>query len=134
MLWSTPSASAMLISDAPPWLMNGSGMPVIGMIPITMPTFTNSWNRSIAATPQAKIVPNGSFERQPRDEHAPQERDEQREDHERADEAELLGEDREHEVRVLDRQQALGVLGAVREADARTSRPSSTAICAWSSW
>ena len=55
----------MLISDAPPWLMNGSGMPVIGMIPMTMPTLTNSWNSSIAATPQAKIVPNGSFERQP---------------------------------------------------------------------
>ncbi len=28
---------AMLTSDAPPWVTNGSGMPVIGMIPITMP-------------------------------------------------------------------------------------------------
>ena len=58
--------AAMLISDAPPWLMNGSGMPVIGMIPMTIPTLTNSWNSSIAATPQAKIVPNGSLTASPR--------------------------------------------------------------------
>ena len=44
----------MLISDAPPWLMNGSGMPVIGIIPMTIPTLTTSWNSNHDATPQAK--------------------------------------------------------------------------------
>ena len=33
MLWRIPSPRARLISDAPPWVMNGSGMPVIGMMP-----------------------------------------------------------------------------------------------------
>ena len=47
----TPNPRAMLTSDAPPWLMNGSGIPVTGMIPTTMPTFTNTWNSSIEATP-----------------------------------------------------------------------------------
>ena len=32
--------AAMLTSDAPPWVTNGSGMPVIGMIPRTIPTLT----------------------------------------------------------------------------------------------
>ena len=41
MLWSSPSAMAVLTSDAPPWVMNGSGMPVTGMIPATMPALTS---------------------------------------------------------------------------------------------
>ena len=28
--------------------MNGSGMPVIGMMPIVMPMFSNTWNANIA--------------------------------------------------------------------------------------
>ena len=39
----------MLTSDAPPWVMNGSGMPVMGITPRTMPTLTSSWNRSMPA-------------------------------------------------------------------------------------
>ena len=65
MLWRMPRPIAMLTSDAPPWVTNGSGIPVIGMIPITMPTFTTSWNRIIDANPAANSVPNGSRERQP---------------------------------------------------------------------
>ena len=48
-----------LISDAPPCVMNGSGIPVTGMIPMTIPTFTNTWNRSIDASP----APNSEPER-----------------------------------------------------------------------
>ena len=54
----------MLMSDAPPWVMNGSGIPVIGMIPMTIPTLMTSWNRSIEATPEAIPSPNGSCDRQ----------------------------------------------------------------------
>ena len=95
----------MLTSDAPPWLMNGSGMPVTGSSPITMPTFTNTWNRSIDARPAPNSVPNGSFERHAHDEDPPDQRGEQQEHHERADEAQLLGQDGEHEVALLDRQE-----------------------------
>ena len=31
--------------------MNGSGMPVIGMIPIVIPMFSKIWNMNIASTP-----------------------------------------------------------------------------------
>ena len=55
----------MLISDAPPWVMNGNGMPVMGMIPITIPTLTKSWNTIIEPSPAANIVPNGSLDLQP---------------------------------------------------------------------
>ena len=51
MLCKMPSAIAMLTSDAPPCVTNGNGIPVIGMIPITIPTFTKSWKRTIDATP-----------------------------------------------------------------------------------
>jgi hypothetical protein len=81
-----------------------------------MPTLTKSWNRSIAPTPQAKIVPNGSLERQPLVRIRHRRATKEAEQHDRADVAELLGEDREDEVGVLDRQQAEGVLGAVGQA------------------
>src|SRR5207245_2021390 len=40
--------------------MNGSGMPVIGMSEIAIPTFTTIWNASIVATPPATRSPNGA--------------------------------------------------------------------------
>ena len=40
-------------------------MPVIGITPMTMPTFTMSWKMIIEASPAANSVPNGSRERQP---------------------------------------------------------------------
>ena len=64
MLCMMPRPIAMVTSDAPPLLMKGSGMPVTGMIPMTIPTFTNTWNRSMEARPAPNSVPNGSRERQ----------------------------------------------------------------------
>ena len=65
MLCRMPRPIAMLTRDAPPCVTNGNGMPVIGMIPITMPAFTISWKRIIDAMPAANIDPNGSRDRQP---------------------------------------------------------------------
>ena len=44
----------------PPYDMNGSGIPVIGMIPIVMPTFSKIWIANIARTPMATSVPKKS--------------------------------------------------------------------------
>ena len=46
MLWITPRPIARLVSDAPPWVMNGSGMPVTGRIPMTMPTMKEDQHRT----------------------------------------------------------------------------------------
>ena len=118
----------MLTSDAPPWVTNGSGMPVIGMIPRTIPTLTTSWNRIIEATPAANSVPNGVARPPAGHEDAPEQQHEQHEQHDAADEAELLGEDREHEVGGLDGQEVALRLRPVRQAlaePARRSRPRS---------
>ena len=40
--------------------MNGSGMPVIGMMPIVIPTFSKIWNTNIARTPTQTSVPKSS--------------------------------------------------------------------------
>ena len=40
--------------------MNGSGMPVTGMMPMVMPTFSKIWNTSIASTPTQTSVPKKS--------------------------------------------------------------------------
>ena len=42
--------------------MSGSVTPVMGMIPIVIPTLTKTWNISIAATPAAMSEPNRSFD------------------------------------------------------------------------
>ena len=44
---STPMPIIVVISDVPPTLTSGSGMPVTGAIPIVMPTFTKTWKRSV---------------------------------------------------------------------------------------
>ena len=49
-------------TEEPPKLISGSGMPVIGMIPIVTPTFTKTWNISIAAMPPAIMLPYKFFE------------------------------------------------------------------------
>ncbi len=41
--------------------MSGSVTPVMGMIPIVIPTLTNTWNISIPATPAATRDPNRSL-------------------------------------------------------------------------
>ena len=40
--------------------MNGSGRPVIGMMPSVMPMFSNTWNANIASTPTVTSVPKKS--------------------------------------------------------------------------
>ncbi len=42
--------------------MNGSGMPVTGIMPIVMPTFTKAWKRKMVATPTARSTPKRSRE------------------------------------------------------------------------
>ena len=44
----------------PPYDMNGSGMPVIGMMPIVIPMFSKTWIANIASTPMASSVPKKS--------------------------------------------------------------------------
>ena len=53
---STPIAARFAIIDEPPTLTNGSGMPVIGAIPIVMPTLTKIWNSSATTMPPATIA------------------------------------------------------------------------------
>src|SRR6476661_5871589 len=72
--------------------MKGNGMPVIGMMPIVIPMFSNIWNAKIPSTPTARSVPKKS-----------EDNDQRR----TPEEAELLPHHREDEVGVL--------LGHVRE-------------------
>src|SRR5204863_398986 len=49
----TPTAARFAIIDEPPTLTNGSGMPVIGAIPIVIPTLTKIWKSSATTMPPA---------------------------------------------------------------------------------
>ncbi len=42
--------------------MNGRGMPVMGMMPIVIPTFSKTWNANIARIPTHRSVPKKSVE------------------------------------------------------------------------
>jgi hypothetical protein len=55
--WSNPSAKKVTITDEPPALMSGKGIPVMGAIPMFMPTLTKIWNKKATATVPAIIVP-----------------------------------------------------------------------------
>ena len=57
-----PIAIRFAIIDEPPTLTNGSGMPVIGAMPIVMPTFTKIWKSNENTSPPATIAENGSRE------------------------------------------------------------------------
>jgi hypothetical protein len=50
----------LVIKLEPPYDMNGNGIPVIGMIPMVIPTLMNIWNAHSATIPQASNVPNES--------------------------------------------------------------------------
>ena len=76
-------------------------MPVMGTIPMVMPTFWNSWNTIMANTPDAQQRPEvvaGQL-RGTNDPHG--EKGEQRQHGHRADEAQLLADDGEDEVGLL---------------------------------
>ncbi len=116
MLWITPSPSAMLTSDAPPWVMNGSGIPVTGRIPTTMPDVDEDLEQQHRGDARPEQRPERIARPPRRHDHPPQQCGEQQEHDDRADEPELLGQDGEHEVALLDRQELAARLRAVGEA------------------
>ena len=48
---SRPTARNVATSDDPPSERNGSGIPVMGMMPTVMPMLTKAWRASMATTP-----------------------------------------------------------------------------------
>ena len=62
MLWRSPIARKVTITDEPPELINGSGIPVMGAIPMFMPTLMKTWNINIAANVPAMMAPYKFFE------------------------------------------------------------------------
>ena len=95
--------------------MNGSGMPVIGMMPIVMPMFSNIWNASIASTPTHTSTPKKSRASRAVRHVRHITIANSAEQHDRADEAELLPHRREDEVGVLLGHEAALGLRAVLE-------------------
>ena len=59
---SRPTAISVVSTDDPPYDISGNGMPVMGMIPMVIPTLTKTWNISMAAMPPATRVPYKFFE------------------------------------------------------------------------
>ena len=111
-----------MIIDEPPTETNGSGMPVIGAMPIVMPTLTKTWNRNTNAMPAGddravEVARAGDdLQASPDDEQVEQQQDRG------AEEAALLGERREREVG--------RVLGQVVEARLRRARDAAAAQAA----
>ena len=82
--------------------MNGSGMPVIGMMPIVIPMFSKTWNTNIARTPMQheraeEVVGAGGAARQMRQTISANSAEQRG----ATDEAELLPHHGEDEVGVL---------------------------------
>ena len=107
----------------PPYDMNGSGIPVIGMIPIVMPTFSKIWIANIASTPMATSVPKKSDDsRAMRQSRQAKQRVEQQQ-RGAADEAEVLADRGEDEVGVLFGHEAVLGLHARRRSRRPRTRP-----------
>ena len=49
-----PTVTSWIIIEDEPKLMNGSGMPVIGIMPMHMPMFSKIWNVHMATIPTAE--------------------------------------------------------------------------------
>ena len=99
--------------------MNGSGIPVIGMMPMVMPAFSKIWNTNSAMMPSAQQgaeVVAGELGRSP---HAPHDDGQQRQQRRSPEEAELLADRGEDEVGVLLRNVAEPGLGALEQTLAR---------------
>ena len=77
MLWTMPRPTARLISDAPPWVMNGSGMPGDRHDPDDHPDVDEELEQDHRGEAAANSVPNGSRDRQPATRIRQSERDEQ---------------------------------------------------------
>ena len=54
---TSPTARHEATIAEPPWETNGSGMPVIGMMPRFIPTFSKMWKSNIDITPIHNSVP-----------------------------------------------------------------------------
>ena len=95
-----PTAAIATRSEDPPEDTNGSGSPFVGRSPTTTHMLTTAWVTRSAETPKARSEPNGSATRRPirmpRHRRSPKRATVT----DRADEPELLAEDREDEVRV----------------------------------
>ena len=57
MLSRRPTAIKNTTRELEPKLTKGSGTPVTGMMPMVMPTLTNTWNSRTATIPAAISVP-----------------------------------------------------------------------------
>ena len=117
---STPTPARFEIIAEPPTETNGSGMPVIGAMPIVMPTFTKTWNRNANTIPAATIAPYRSEARRHDLQPAPDDEQVEKQEHGCADEAALLGDRGEREVGRVRRQiveRGLGRAGHAAAAD-----------------
>ena len=55
-----PTAAKLTMSDEPPALTNGSGIPFVGISPSTTLMFTNACTAIIVVNPSARNAPNRS--------------------------------------------------------------------------
>ena len=51
--WTMPTLAICINMELEPKLINGSGMPVIGMSPMHMPMFSRIWNNQMPTMPTA---------------------------------------------------------------------------------
>ncbi len=91
-------------SDDPPKLTRGSGVPLVGMMPITTLMLTSACSATIAVRPDRQKRPEAVWRAQGDAQAAPRDNQETDEDGRRADEPQLLGDDGVDEVGVRLRQ------------------------------
>ena len=113
-----PIAARFITIAEPPKLTNGSGIPVTGASPIVMPTLTKIWNSSTNAIAPATMAENASLADGDDLDRAPDHEQVEQQQDRRADEAALLGERGEHEVRRVLGQVVEVRLGRVLDAAA----------------
>ena len=116
MLWRMPRPTAMLISDAPPWEMNGSGMPGDRHDPDDHPEVDDQLEQEHRGEARREHRPERVLRPPAADEDPPEQRREQHEQEDRPEEPQLLEIDRRDEVALLDRQEIQLVLRPVRQA------------------
>ena len=90
----------LIISDEPPSLTNGSGMPLVGSSPSTTLMLTNAWMATIVVSAEREERAEGIGRLQRDAQAAPGDDAEADQQAARADEAELLGDHRVDEVGV----------------------------------
>ena len=113
--------------------MNGSVMPVIGTSATTTPMLMNAWMHSQAVMPAASSAPNVSGAPSAIADARVGQEHEQRDDDARADQPELLADDREDEVvERVGQEQAAGQ-PALAEADPKMP-PRPSASSPWTVW